>query len=341
MTIYILCPDTQQPIGGIKIIYQQIDILNQLGFKAFVLHTINGFRCQWFNNNTPIAYFNQVKIEPTDLVWVSENAVASKFKSLASTERTYRMLSGTYKYKHSIIDIWGIECRKWVFNQNAYSTFDNLGKPLSQPLISSFYEGIEAIICVSENNKTYLKTVFPQVKIERIHLGLNEAQMFSYASPSDKEKVIAYMPRKNADHIQRVLPLLFQIPSIKNGDWILKPLDGLPYNQIATELKKAAIFLSFGYPEGFSMPPAEALISGCLLVGYHGEGGEEYFPSHSKFSVPFGAITEYAQKVSAAIDYWENDKEVADFTKALSVQIASTYNEAENKKDLQRISQLF
>jgi hypothetical protein len=82
MNIYILCPDTQQPIGGVKIIYQQIDILNQLGYNAFVLHTEKDFRCNWFNNTTAIAYFNQVKIDPSDIVWVPENAMIGRTKTL-------------------------------------------------------------------------------------------------------------------------------------------------------------------------------------------------------------------------------------------------------------------
>lgn len=341
MNVYILCPDSQQPIGGIKIIYQQIDILNQLGFKAFVLHTEQDFRCNWFNNQTQIAYFNQVKIEPTDIVWVPENAVIGRFKSLPNNERTFRKLTGRYKYKHSIIDIWNIDCRKWVFNQNAYLTFEEVDGVISPEMLANFYQGIEAIICVSDNNMRYLNTVFPQIKIDRIHLGINEANIFKYNPPAQKERVIAYMPRKNADHIKRVLPLLYQIPAIKSGAWVLKPLDKMVYTEIANQLHKAAIFLSFGYPEGSPMPPKEALISGCLLVGYHGEGGQEYFPASSKLNVPFGAVTEYALKVGEAIDFWDNNSEVGNYTHELSSKITSNYNEAENTKDLQRIVKWF
>jgi glycosyltransferase involved in cell wall biosynthesis len=341
MNIYILCPDTQQPIGGIKIIYQQVDILNQLGYNAFVLHTIKDFRCNWFKNTTPIVYLNQVQLTSADILWVSENAVVGKFKKLDSTDRFFRKLFNRYKYKHTIIDIWDTPCRKWVFNENAYYTFDGFEGKLNQDLIDNFYKGVEAVVCVGEDNRQYLKTVFPQITIERIHLGLNEEQLFSYNKPENKDRIIAYMPRKNADHINRVLPLLYQLPAIKNGTWKLKPLDKMPYHTIAQEMHKSAIFLSFGYPEGFSMPPAEAMISGCLVVGYHGEGGQEYFPSSSKFNVPFGAVSTYAQQVAAAIDFWEIGPHVAAYTLEHSTFVSSTYNEAENKKDLERIAKLF
>ncbi len=161
MNIYILCPDTQQPIGGVKIIYQQIDILNQLGYNAFVLHTERDFRCNWFNNTTAIAYFNQVKIDPSDIVWVPENAMIGRTKTLPENERAIRKLSGRYKYKHSIIDIWNVPCRKWVFNQNAYLTFEEVDGVISPEMLASYYQDIEAIICVSNNNMQYLNTVFP------------------------------------------------------------------------------------------------------------------------------------------------------------------------------------
>lgn len=54
--IFFLCPDDNSNIGGIKKIYQHVDILNRHGYAAYVVHTRNGFRCTWFDNNTPIAY---------------------------------------------------------------------------------------------------------------------------------------------------------------------------------------------------------------------------------------------------------------------------------------------
>ena len=46
---------------------------------------------------------------------------------------------------------------------------------------------------------------------------------------------------------------------------------------VADILRESQVFLSFGHPEGFGLPPAEALACGCLVIGYHGGGGREYF----------------------------------------------------------------
>ena len=52
------------------------------------------------------------------------------------------------------------------------------------------------------------------------------------------------------------------------------------------------IFLSFGHPEGFGLPVAEALASQCAVVGYDGIGGRELFNLSSNYGlsemVPYG-----------------------------------------------------
>jgi len=57
------------------------------------------------------------------------------------------------------------------------------------------------------------------------------------------------------------------------------------------------VFLSFGYPEGFSLPPVEAMASGCVVVGYHGRGGREYFDPSFSYPVEAGDIIGFAQTV--------------------------------------------
>ena len=46
--------------------------------------------------------------------------------------------------------------------------------------------------------------------------------------------------------------------------------------EIAFNLIKSKIFLSFSELEGFGRPPLEAAIAGNKVIGYHGEGWKEY-----------------------------------------------------------------
>ena len=58
--IYFLCPDHDVPVGGIKVIYEQVDMLVDEGLQAFVLHNKSGFRCSWFQNETSIRYTDEL-----------------------------------------------------------------------------------------------------------------------------------------------------------------------------------------------------------------------------------------------------------------------------------------
>ena len=101
-----------------------------------------------------------------------------------------------------------------------------------------------------------------------------------YAHPQDKPTThvrIAFMPRKNnsmATQIQQVTTqLLTKTPTCK-VEWLA--LHGLPLHDVARHLSTSHIFLSTGFPEGFGMPPLEAMACGCVPVGFTGLGGWEY-----------------------------------------------------------------
>jgi hypothetical protein len=46
VAIYYGCPDKDYPVGGIRVIYRHVDLLNRNGFDAFVLHHYYPFRCR-------------------------------------------------------------------------------------------------------------------------------------------------------------------------------------------------------------------------------------------------------------------------------------------------------
>src|SRR5437588_250909 len=56
MAIYYGCPDKNYPVGGIRVNYRHVDVLNRNGFDAFVLHHYFPFRCTWFENDTRVAH---------------------------------------------------------------------------------------------------------------------------------------------------------------------------------------------------------------------------------------------------------------------------------------------
>ena len=61
------------------------------------------------------------------------------------------------------------------------------------------------------------------------------------------------------------------------ADWEIVPIENCSQHKVVQIMDHSLIFLSFGHPEGFGLPVAEAMASGCAVVGYHGLGGRELY----------------------------------------------------------------
>ena len=70
--IYYWSPDYDTPVGGVKILYHDVDVLNANGIEAAVLHRKRGFRCTWFENNTRVAYMGRTKLTCDDFLVIPE-----------------------------------------------------------------------------------------------------------------------------------------------------------------------------------------------------------------------------------------------------------------------------
>jgi hypothetical protein len=64
--------ETNQPIGGTKMLYRLVDTLNDSGFSASILHREKGFRYTWFENQTKISYVEDCLVKLSDFVVIPE-----------------------------------------------------------------------------------------------------------------------------------------------------------------------------------------------------------------------------------------------------------------------------
>lgn len=96
--------------------------------------------------------------------------------------------------------------------------------------------------------------------------------------PTAKNSIrIGWMPRKNkglASQIQELCLNYCATHKIALPEFVT--LDKLPQPELAATLRTCQIFLSTGFPEGFGLPPLEAMGCGCIPVGFSGLGGFEY-----------------------------------------------------------------
>lgn len=271
--VLMLCPDDDTPTGGIRVLYRHVGILNAAGIEAYVLHSEDGFRCTWFANDTPVRYFDSSAPRPGEYLVIPE------------------------VYGPGLADI-SRGTKKVVMNQNCYQTFRHWPVDASADLDPYSDGEVVAAIVVSEDSEEYLSYAFPELKVLRITESI-DPDLFSFVPMTKKRDVLSFMPRKNADEAAQVLNILRLRGELKG--FAVKPIVAAREDEVAGTLAESKVFLSFGYPEGLSLPPLEAMAAGCAVVGYHGGGGREYFTSEVGFPIEAGDILGFARTAAAAL----------------------------------------
>lgn len=138
-----------------------------------------------------------------------------------------------------------------------------------------------------------------------INPGINSAIYFPIPKKDQGKTIkIAWMPRKNK-HLALQIKTLFEAIIIQKKRklpiWIT--IDNMTRDNVAKAMQNIDIFLATGFPEGFGLPPLEAMACGCLVAGFTGMGGWEYMrnalphgfmPLFSLPDVPWGPNGFYA-----------------------------------------------
>ena len=297
-------PPSNTPAGGVKVIYRHSEILRTLGIDSSVWHPGDSkFKCTWFDNSV-----NTISIEElspsTDFLIIPEIWASSYVPMLRK-----------------------LGFRVAIFVQNCYYTHVNLNAENSNA-IAEAYRDADLILSISKDTSEYLINIF-RVPAEKIML-----QRYSIDSrlfrPSQKSKIITYMPRKMGQHSARVVSALnLLIPQ----DWKILALDSMTEREIAKNLSESIIFLAFSEFEGLPVPPVEAALSGNIVIGYHGQGGREYWSSPSFVSIEQGNIQEFTKTTIETIEKIESNSLNIESMNS-RMQITSSYFSIQNELDM-------
>lgn len=275
--MYYFCLDIAEPAGGIKVIYQHVEMLCQNGLSASVVHIQEGFRCRWFENNAPVRAVNSLRPTPADII-VIPAVWALKLIHFAP----------------------GI--RKVIINQGTYLTFR--GYPIGKEPFDTPYNhpDVLAVMVVSEDNQRYLQHVFPDISVNRVRNYINP-DIFSYTER--KARQIAFLTRKRYEDIEQVINILRYRGVIDT--FALAPIDKKPEREVAAILHGSLLFLNFCFEEGWALPAAEALSSGCVVIGNHGNGAREILLPEFSFPVEQGNIIQFARRAEDVINAFNNN----------------------------------
>jgi hypothetical protein len=284
--IYYLAPHLAEPAGGVKVMYRQVDLLNEMGIEAAILHEPEGFRATWFANETRIVSAESINLRANDVLVIPE----------------------CYGPGLSLLP----DVRVYIFNQGAYHTFDLIDDADPYAAVPN----LQGMLTVSVDSQELLEFAFPGTPLWRTRPVID--RKIFYPGSGTPRKALAFLPERRNEERHQLLSMLRS----RGVDWDLVPISGLPETGVAELMRESAIFLSFSQREGFGLPPAEAMASGCYVIGYDGGGGKEFFDP--AYCLPVTDQTSFARAVLAATQ--RPFEELAWVAAKASEHVHATYN---------------
>ncbi len=249
-SLYFFTLDTKgNPTAGIANIYEHVKVLNELGYKASILHEKNDYKLRADENGQGIAewlgeaYANlphvsiegqELNISPADFIVIPEI------------------------FSNIMDQVKGFPCKKVVFSQSYDYLLELL--PIGKRWNTDY--GFNDVITTSEKQAEYLKTLFPSIQTQVVPVSIP-----SYFKDSDKPKVpvIAIHTRNQSDAAKIAKSFYLQFPVYK---WVtFKELRGLPREQFATELAKSCLAVWIDDSAGFGTFPVEAIECNTPVIG--------------------------------------------------------------------------
>lgn len=230
-----------RPIGGIKVIYQHCLILKKLGYDVHPV-LMGSYVGNFFGYELEFKKFNDV----VETISHSDIVVATEFAP-------YQGLLFEPAKKVLFLQNW-LGLYKWLKVEDQTKSYFDLG--------------YEKVMTCSDYCNNYVQEHM-NISATTVTNGL-DLELFKPDSGSRVKNRILAMSRKNPDDLKKIIALL------QGSGYEIKVVDDLSQTSLIKEYQAADIFLATGYPEGFGLPPLEAMACGCVVVGFTGGGASEF-----------------------------------------------------------------
>jgi glycosyltransferase involved in cell wall biosynthesis len=255
-----LCFQRQRrlPSGGVKVIYQHCDLLNRSGFEAHPVHLGRFTVDDWLpHDSRPITEREALgRATPDDIVVVPE------YLPLAANRFPCR--------------------RKVAFVQNG----GNVDKAVAGRRYEDY--SFSDVLCCSHYVSEFMAT---RTRLPR-HIVTNGIRLDRFGPVPEKRETnsVLCLKRKSS------WPMGREAVALLPAEWRRRiRMVELPNRQseraMAGFYQQADIFMALGFPEGFALPPLEAMACGCAVIGFSGGGGGEHMKhGETALVVPDGDV---------------------------------------------------
>ena len=248
--LYFFTLDTKgNPTAGIANIYEHVKLLNELGYRASILHEKNDYKLFGDDNGNGISnwlgdeYANlphisiesqQLQVSPSDFIIIPEI------------------------FSNVMDQVKGFPCKKIVFSQSYDYLLELL--PIGKRWNTDY--GFNDVITTSKKQAIYLNNLFPSIRTHVVPVSIPE-----YFKTSDKPKIpmVSILTRNQSDAVKIAKSFYLQYPIYK---WVtFKELRGLSRKQFAEDLGKSCLAVWIDDNSGFGTFPLEAIECDTPVIG--------------------------------------------------------------------------
>lgn len=238
---YFFTLDTKgNPTAGVANIYEHVKILNELGYKAYIMHEKNeyvgvgGWLGEEYMKLPHVSIENQtLNVGPHDFIIIPEVFA--------------NVMDQTKKFPSKRI----------VFCQSYDYIFELMNFGLTWGVF-----GINDVITTSEKQANYIKSLFPNINANIIPVTISD-----FFKPNEKpvKPVVSIMARDQKDALKIIKSFYIQYPTYK---WVtFKELRGIPKDDFAKSLADSCLAIWVDEIAGFGTFPLEAIECNVPVIG--------------------------------------------------------------------------
>ncbi|KNC19401.1 hypothetical protein AC792_06635 [Arthrobacter sp. RIT-PI-e] len=238
--------------GGVHVMTQHVRLLRDAGYEAWLWLPDPANRTDWIADDVPMLFGATTPMGAHDLLVLPETPTVQGRDPAPGG-------------------------RKVVFNQNHFYTFA-AGAPGED---FPGWSPAPAVWAVSAESRDVLAAALPGLPVSVVPNPV-DGELFT---PRRTDRLrVSWFPKKRPREASLLKRLLAGDPRLAGVE--LVELVQAPRTEVASTLGSSAVFVALGHTESFGLPVAEALASGCLVVGYDGGGGHELFEAPGAWRVP-------------------------------------------------------
>lgn len=274
--IFYFCYDHNRPSGGQKHTYQHVDILNEAGLDAVVVHAKPGTRLTWFENRTRVTTLPEAMAEFNAArdVWVLPEDLGQHIHKFSGA--------------------------KVIFDKNLYHGFAALGNPgpIQYPQLSA---EVAAILAVSDHNVRHLRFAYPRANVIRVYSSIR-GDLFRFRPWAEKKPRVLTIgkavPQLLAIYHTLMARSAAGLSRANQFEWTM--LTNSTEAETAGLMGEAVAVVFTSIEEGLPRFVIEALASGCVAVALSSGPLVELLRSGPRFH-PGDAISavEFLEKLCA------------------------------------------